>query len=183
MSDKLKKTSPSELVESMVNPLGKSTLVKNEGYIEEKDLRLEETAPSEYVSRSSAVKNDVRVIKPYNAVSVPRKTPIPESIKKERARGWEYVEGIAENRYSQDLSITFAMNPYPGDAYATWTIPVGIPISIPRWLAIHLNTRLESEYGFKPRKDVELQVGDVMENFDIVKSTRRTSFMKVADYS
>ncbi len=172
-----KKTPQRDLVDSLIN----SRVTENEAYIEEDASLIKESAPSEYVSRMQN-KSNARKIVPNYTIKVPRKSPIPEGLRAERDHGWEYVDGIFENRFAPGEPITFCKNPFPGDGYSEWTIPANIPISIPRWLAKHLNDRKWKQFGFKDRESSRLIPGDVMQNFDVTGIQHRTSFMRVSEY-
>ena len=57
---------------------------------------------------------------------------LPEKLKKEHARDWEYVKGIYENIESMGESAEFWYVKYPGDPDCLWRIPANIPVFVPR---------------------------------------------------
>ena len=79
----------------------------------------------------------VRYIESKRRLSSPMGT-LPEKLKKEHKRAWEYVRGMYENFASVGEAITFSLCMYPGDADHLWEIPANVPVAVPRFVAKHL---------------------------------------------
>lgn len=76
-------------------------------------------------------------IKPKRRLSPPLGT-LPEKLKVEHKRAWEYVKGIYENYVINGEPLTFSLCLYPGDADYLWEIPCNVPVYVPRMVAQHL---------------------------------------------
>lgn len=76
-------------------------------------------------------------IKPKRRLSPPM-GQLPEKLKKEHSRAWEYVKGVYENYVVNGEAITFSLCLYPGDADYLWEIPPNVPVYVPRMVAKHL---------------------------------------------
>lgn len=63
---------------------------------------------------------------------------LPEKLKSEHQRDWEYVKGIYENIESVGESVEFWYCKYPGDPDCLWSIPANVPVFVPRMIAKHL---------------------------------------------
>lgn len=139
--------------------------------------------PSVQITR--AEKKNVLKLTYGHSFKVPCKRQISEQEKRERDYMWEYVEGIFENRALFGETLSFWMNPYPGDPYAEWTVPCNIPVSVPRWVAHHLNTR--KYVTFKSRdKNVAMSEANnpnvISANFEPSEVIQRTTFMPLRAY-
>lgn len=64
---------------------------------------------------------------------------LPEKLKREHARAWEYVKGIYENYVVNNEPVRFWHNgDFPGDPDCLWEIPSNKPVYVPRFIAKHL---------------------------------------------
>lgn len=63
---------------------------------------------------------------------------LPEKLKQQHARAWEYVKGIYENYVISGEPVEFWYCEYPGDPDCLWSIPCNVPVYIPRMIANHL---------------------------------------------
>lgn len=63
---------------------------------------------------------------------------LPEKLKKEHARAWEYVLGIYENYVVNGEPVEFWYCQYPGDPDCLWSVPANVPVYVPRMIAKHL---------------------------------------------
>lgn len=144
---------------------------------------LKEDVPEPTAQIMSSQKSSAKRIFPNRSIPVRRKSPVSEQSQKEKEHGWVYVEGVYENRFSPGETITLWINPFPGDAYAEWTIPCNIPIQIPRWLAKHLNERKYVEFKYKDSSGKKiLQSDDFMETFEPDSVKHRMSFIATNQY-
>lgn len=63
---------------------------------------------------------------------------LPEKLKEDHARDWEYVKGMYENYVVSGEPICFWYSKYPGDQDHLWEIPCNKPVYVPRMIAKHL---------------------------------------------
>ena len=170
------KTSKSEIVESMVNAIEKQT--QN---IDKSTMSQAECVPQTQVTKSFS--QNVKKIVADKKITLKCNVKITEQMKKERDYGWEYVEGIFENRFAIGETLTFWSNPFPGDPYAEWSVPSNVAVAVPRWLANHLNTRKYIEFKYRPRENAAtLTSNDFLEVFAPNTVHNRTTFMKMGEY-
>ena len=136
--------------------------------------------PTAQLSRKE--KENILRLEPTRSIKVTCKTPLREERRRERDYMWEYVTGVFENRFSIGEAITVWNNPFPGDPCSEWIIPANKTISIPRWLARHLNTRSYVEFKFRERPIAKGMENQFMEVFEADKINHRTTFMQVDLY-
>ncbi len=94
-------------------------------------------APQQESLENVARREGCPYIKPKRRLSPPLGT-LPEKLKGEHKRAWEYVKGIYENYIFNGEPLTFALCLYPGDADYLWEIPANTPVYVPRMVAQHL---------------------------------------------
>lgn len=63
---------------------------------------------------------------------------LPEKLKAEHKRDWEYTKAIITNEVINGEPLSFWYSKYPGDPDCLWEIPTNRPVYIPRMLAKHL---------------------------------------------
>jgi hypothetical protein len=97
----------------------------------------EEPTPQEESLENLAKSEGCPYIKPLRRLSPPLGT-LPDKLKAEHKRAWEYVKGIYENYVINGEPIKFSLCLYPGDADYMWEIPTNIPVYVPRMVAKHL---------------------------------------------
>lgn len=97
----------------------------------------DEPLPQEESLESVAKREGALYIKPKRRLSPPL-GQLPEKLKREHERAWEYVKGIYENYVVNGEAITFSLCLYPGDADYLWEIPPNVPVYVPRMIAKHL---------------------------------------------
>lgn len=142
-----------------------------------------EIIPEPTAKITVANKSNAKRLEAVRSIPVRRKSPITEQMQKERARGWEYVEGIFENRFSIGETLSFWINPFPGDPYSEWTVPCNTTLSVPRWLAKHLNERRFVQFKYKDSSNVRiLQSNDFVETFEPDAIQHRTTFINTNAY-
>jgi len=86
---------------------------------------------------SVARREGIQYVKPKRRLSPPLGT-LPDKLKNEHKRAWEYVKGIYENYVINGEALTFSLCLYPGDADYMWEIPANVPVYVPRMVAQHL---------------------------------------------
>lgn len=163
--------------EMMVNGLDRNP----ESFIPHDTLK--EVVPEPTAKVTTAQKSLARKLTPNRAIPVKRVAPITEAMQKERTYGWEYVEGIFENRFSIGESLSFWKNPFPGDPYAEWTIPCNVTVAVPRWVAKHLNERKYVQFKYRDQSNSRiLQSDDFVETFEPDAIQHRTTFINTNAY-
>ena len=95
-----------------------------------------EVAELRMTAKEKAASEGVRYIEPKRKLQAFGK--LPEKLKKEHERAWEYVKGIYENYVVSGEPIEFWYSEYPGDPDCLWEIPCNVPVYIPRLVAKHL---------------------------------------------
>jgi hypothetical protein len=63
---------------------------------------------------------------------------LPEKLKAEHKKDWEYVKGIYENYVVNGEPVKFWFSKYPGDPDCLWEVPCNQPVYVPRMIAKHL---------------------------------------------
>lgn len=122
---------------------------------EEKELRL--------TTKQQADSEGARYIEPKRRLQGFGK--LPDKLKKEHARAWEYVKGIYENYIVSGEPVEFWYSEYPGDPDCLWSIPCNVPVYVPRMIAKHLEecqkyhtfTRIEGASDPRPMASNEVE--------------------------
>jgi hypothetical protein len=136
--------------------------------------------PSFEMSRKE--KKNARRLEPIFALKVKTvRMPKDEELRY-RNYMWEYIEGVAENRIVIGETIKFWRNPFPGDDYSYWEVPVGVAISVPRWLAKHLAERQWVQFDYKEKDAKEWKPRQMAEEFVPAQKIARTTFMATGSY-
>ncbi len=135
--------------------LAKSTMELQEDLdkltVDEVNTTKTEEPEIQEISLEQKCKNEgIPYIKPKRRLSPPLGT-LPNKIKEEHKRGWEYVKGIYENYQVPGEEINFSLCLYPGDADYLWSIPSNVPVAIPRMVAKHLE-EVQQYHLFDHRK-------------------------------
>ncbi len=96
-----------------------------------------ELAELQLTAKQKAATEGVRYIEPkrkFKGLGV-----LPEKLKKDHARAWEYVKGIYENYVVSGEPVEFWHNgDFPGDPDCLWAIPCNVAVYVPRFIAKHL---------------------------------------------
>lgn len=87
-------------------------------------------------AKQKASQEGVRWIEPKRKLQAIGK--LPEKLREEHARAWEYVKGIYENFVVNGEPVEFWHCHYPGDPDCLWVIPSNVPVYVPRMIAKHL---------------------------------------------
>jgi len=87
-------------------------------------------------AKQIADQNGYIYITPYR--TLPAMGKLPEKLKAQHARDWEYVAGIYENYIVNGEPLEFSLCIYPGDKDCQWRIPCNVPVYVPRMVARHL---------------------------------------------
>lgn len=121
-------------------------------------------------------------IEPRRCVQCPVGKPLTEDKQKEKDDGWEYVEGIFENRAIIGETMVFWHNGFPGDKYMEWVVPCNTAISVPRFIAKHLNQRNHVVFKYAEKPQNRWQKDEFIEDFIPDYVERRTTFMPLGMY-
>ena len=105
---------------------------------------------------------------------LPKIGKLPEKLKKEHRRDWEYIKAMVENQIINGEPIQFWFCKYPGDEDMLWSIPCNKPVYIPRMIAKHLEeTPQYHKFEYKERQASDLRSGEFIENFTPTQTERR----------
>lgn len=122
-------------------------------------------------------------IKPKRRLSPPLGT-LPEKLKDEHKRAWEYVKGIYENYVISGEPITFNLCLYPGDADYQWEIPCNIPVYVPRMVAQHLEeTQKYHTFSYIERPQNRWAPDDFTHQFSTTGTHYRGKFRPVGAFA
>lgn len=87
---------------------------------------------------------NVLYIEPKRTLTRPSKEEkLPEKLKKQHARDWEYVKGMLENFELTGESVEFSLKLYPTDPDYLWEVPSNVPVYVPRLVAKHLEETMK----------------------------------------
>lgn len=104
--------------------------------------KINETAVSEpeveiqLTMKQKAASEHCKYIEPKRSMKALGK--LPEKLKAQHSKDWEYVKGIYENYIVSGESVSFWLCLYPGDPDCLWEIPANTPVYVPRMVAKHL---------------------------------------------
>lgn len=112
--------------------------------IDEMAPKATETAPPALTLKERARLEGVLYIEPKRRLTPAGKDEkMPDKLKAEHARAWEYVKGIFENYVVNGEPVTFSLKLYPTDPDYLWEIPADILVYVPRMVASHLEERMK----------------------------------------
>ena len=119
----------------------------------------EETEPQVKLSLKEIAKlENIPYIEPTSQLGAFGK--LPEKLRKQHERDWEYVKGMLENNVSPGQYVDFWYSIYPGDPDCYWIVPANRVCYVPRMIATHLEKAMkfhQFDYVEKPsntwRKD------------------------------
>lgn len=118
----------------------------------------------------------VTYIKPSRRLSAPM-GKLPDQLKKEHKRAWDYVKGIYENFAIPGEALTFSLCLYPGDPDYLWTIPTNIPVAVPRCVAQHLEeVQKYSIFDYRERNSSEMREDAFTHRFIVSGNKYRGKF-------
>jgi hypothetical protein len=145
--------------------------------------KTEEPLPQEESLEQIAKKEGTLYIKPKRRLSPPLGT-LPEKLKSEHKRAWEYVKGIYENYVVNGEPITFSLCLYPGDADYMWEIPPNIPVYVPRMVAKHLEeVQKYHSFGFIERAPNAWQKDEFTHQFAATGTHFRGKFRPIGAFA
>ena len=102
---------------------------------------------------------------------------LPDKMKKERDRDWEYVQGMYENIESPGETLEFWLCLYPGDPDCMWSIPSNIPVYVPRMVAKHLESiQKYHKFGYVEKPQGILSPEEFTHEFKPVQTVWRGKF-------
>ncbi len=102
---------------------------------------------------------------------------LPEKLKAEHARDWEYVKGVYENIESVGETLEFWLCLYAGDPDCLWSIPCNTPLYVPRMVAKHLEEcQKYHKFDYIDRSTAHLNHGDFTSTFAASETIYRGKF-------
>lgn len=146
-----------------------------------------EIAPQLQLTKEQlAAKEGVPYIKPKRRL--PAMGKLPESLRAEHDRDWEYVKGIYENYVFSGESLTFWLCKYEGDHDCLWEIPANKPCYVPRMIAKHLeNAQNYHEFAQVPSIEnlprFQLNDTQIMSHFHPTATKSRGKFRPVEAFA
>jgi hypothetical protein len=152
---------------------------------------IEELAPKAVVPevlemsiKERAKKENVRYIEPKRTLTPPGKAEkLPEKLKKQHARDWEYVKGILENFELTGEPVEFALKLYPGDPDLLWEVPSNVPVYVPRLVAKHLEETMKYHtFSFIDVPSERWKVNDFTHHFKPTGTHYRAKFRSVGAF-
>lgn len=118
----------------------------------------------------------VKYIKPSRRLSAPM-GKLPDKLKKEHKRAWDYVKGIYENFAIPGEALSFSLCLYPGDPDYLWIIPTNIPVAVPRCVAQHLEeVQKYSIFDYRERNSSEMHEDAFTHRFIVSGNKYRGKF-------
>jgi hypothetical protein len=109
---------------------------------------------------------------------------LPDKLKQEHARAWEYVKGIYENFECPGDSIKFSLSLYPGDSDYLWEVPANRPVYVPRMVANHLEScQMYHKFAYIDMASNQLGPGGHMQNFAPTQTTYRGKFRPIGAFA
>lgn len=127
--------------------------------------------------------DNVIFVKPLMSLKVKTTTPLREDRIKERNYMHERVVGVFENRELIGEAKPFWINAFPGDDYEQWILPTNVPISIPRYIAKHLNENTKYTVFKYKEKSADQQVpNSFKEGFEPSHKVSRMTFALAGQY-
>ena len=109
---------------------------------------------------------------------------LPEKLRKQHARDWEYVKGIYENINEIGQAITFSLCLYPGDPDCVWKIPANTPVYVPRMVANHLeNVQQYHTFSHVEKAPNQLAVDEFTDEFQVTGTMYRGKFRPIGAFA
>lgn len=117
--------------------------------------------------------------------------------KKIRDYDWEYVKGMFQGEVINGVTSlepkSFWFAKWPGDQDTFWEIPVGVPVYVPRMIAIYLSGEREKDTGMESMKyhtfdylqrpESHLRKDDFTHQFSPVSTVYRGRFVPMGVFS
>lgn len=150
--------------------------------------KIEETAPEAQVEELKLSKKEqakmegalyLEPIRRLRAIGT-----LPEKLKKDHARDWEYVKGMLENYIVNGEPVRFWYCGYPGDQDCMWEVPANKPVYVPRMIARHLaETMKYHTFGYIDKPQEKLRVDDHVEMFAATGTHYRAMFRPIGAFA
>jgi len=134
-------------------------------------------------TKELAASEGIPYIEPKRRLTPPM-GKLPDCLKKEHARAWEYVKGIYENYECPGDSIKFSLSLYPGDADYLWEIPANKPVYVPRMVANHLEEcQKYHKFSYVDISPAMLTADRQMQNFQPTHTAFRGKFRPIGAFA
>lgn len=143
------------------------------------ETKVVEPAPiTELTSKQRASNEGVQYIEPLRKLK--SFGILPEKLRAEHKRGWEYVKGILENFEVNTEPVRFWFSWYPGDADSLWEVPCNKPVYVPRIIAKHLESVSKYHtFGYVEKASQAWRADDFTHNFAAVGVHYRSKFRPI----
>lgn len=144
--------------------------------------KAEELEPqTKLTAKEIASREGVQYIEPTRKLSA--FGTLPEKLKKEHARDWEYVKGVFENNIINGEGISFWYSKYPGDPDCLWTIPANRPVYVPRMIATHLEHAMKYHtFDYIEKPDFRKKKDDHVDEFSVTGTHYRGTFRAIGAF-
>lgn len=141
-----------------------------------------EPEPQELSLKSRAQMEGVFYVEPKKRL--PAVGTLPEKLKADHKRDWEYVKGMYENYVNIGEHVAFWFCKYPGDPDCLWEIPANKPVYIPRMIARHLEEAQKYHtFTHAPRSVERQRKDDHMEDFTVTGTHYRGKFRPIGAFA
>ncbi len=109
---------------------------------------------------------------------------LPDKLKTEHKRAWEYVTGIYENIAIPGEAIKFTYVWYPGDADYLWIVPANVPVAVPRMIANHLEKTQEYHtFGHRENPSNSMHIDNFTHTFQVSGVNYRGKFRPIGAFA
>lgn len=141
-----------------------------------------EPEPQKESLKERAKREGARYIEPTRRLSPPL-GKLPEKLKADHARDWEYVKGIYENIVVAGEPLKFSYCKYAGDADYLWEIPANTPVYVPRFIAKHLeNCQAYHTFDYVEKPQQFKTVDEYTDQFTVTGTQYRGKFRSMGAF-